>query len=331
MNLHILRDDILYDSLLQLKYEDIDTRHLRVVFNGEEGYDLGGLLKDWMTNVSKELLETGIFKPTPSAKYLTIDENNATKDLLFFAGQLIAIALNNNLNADINLTLFIWKLFKHEKITIEDMEEFDPLVHQSLKWILNNDVTALDEVFVDMNDEELMKNGRNIKLTNQNKQEYVKLMLKRMFLGQNTELFEFLVNGFEQEVDSSNLQLYDAIELRERINGKIFIDVYDWKNNTRYDSKDKDDVELFFAIISNWSQEKLKKLLKFATGSSLVPVNGFADLPDKLFNIEVSNDSHMYPEAHTCFNRIVLPKGNNRYELKRKLKEAIEVVDFALE
>lgn len=331
MNLHISRDNILDDSIFQLKYEDINTKNLRIHFNDEEGRDAGGLLKDWMTNVMKELLETGLFKPTPSAKYLTIDENNATKDLLFFAGQLIAIALNNNLNADINLTLFIWKLFKHEKITIEDMEEFDPFVHQSLKWILNNDVIDLDDVFVDINDEELIKNGENIKLTNQNKQKYVKLMLKRMFLGRNTELFEFMVNGFKKSVDSSKLRLYDAIELREKINGEKFINIYDWKNNTKYDSEDEDYVDLFFDIISDWSQEKLQKLLKFATGSSLVPVNGFANLPNELFNIEVSYDPDMYPEAHTCFNRIVLPKDNYEDELERKLEEAIEVVDFSLE
>lgn len=329
--LNISRDDILNNSIQQLKYEkDIYKQHLRISFIGEDGYDTGGLLKDWITNVNEEILKTGLFKPVPSKNYLTIDKNNATKDLLFFTGQLIAIAFNNGLNLNIRLTLFIWKLFKNEKITFEDMKEFDPSIHRSLKWILDNVIDDLDLFFVDKNDKPLIENGRNIKLTNKNKEKYVKLMLKRMFLGHNTNLFEFMVNGFQSAVNKYDLELYNAHQLREIINGKGYIDVNDWKDNTVYDSYYEDYVNMFFDIISCWSQENLGKLLKFVTGSSLVPINGFYYLSSK-FEIEICNDEKMFPEAHTCMNKLVLPNHNDEYELERKLEMAIEFVDFAFE
>lgn len=75
------------------------------------------------------------------------------------------------------------------------MEEFHPLVYQSLKWILENNVDALDEVFVDRNDEPLIQNGNNVKLTNENKNAYIKLMLKRMFFVNKTELLKFVTGS----------------------------------------------------------------------------------------------------------------------------------------
>lgn len=111
----------------------------------------------------------------------------------------------------------------NEKITIEDMKEFDPLVYQSLKWIFeNNDI--IDDFFVDRNDKPLITNGRNIKLIDENKKEYIKLMLKHMFLGSNTKLFEYMVNGFKKTVDENKLKNYDAQKLRDNINGEQYID-----------------------------------------------------------------------------------------------------------
>ena len=96
-------------------------------------------------------------------------------------------------------------------------------------------------------------------------------MLKRMFLGNNTELFEYIVKGFRESVSQHKLSLFNAHQLRETINGERFINVENWKYNTVYDSDDENEVNMFFDIISNWPQDDLRKLLKFVTGSSLVP------------------------------------------------------------
>lgn len=217
---------------------------------------------------------------------------------------MIALAINNECNVNIKFASFIWKLFLNEEIALEDMEEYDHSIYQSLNWILNNDVDELDETFVDRNDEELIKNGKNIKLTNDNKNKYVELIVKKTLMPCKNA-FDLLVNGFN-EILLNELNVSPEL-LRDTVNGQEKIDLDDWKENTIcLDDDIKDD---FFEILSNWDDENLRKLLKFATGSSVVPINGFADL-EKIggqFTIEI-NRVEMLPEAHTCFNTLVLPK-----------------------
>jgi hypothetical protein len=73
---------------------------------------------------------------------------------------------------------------------LEDAEETDPALAQSLRYILENDAEDLDIRFsVDeiVNNEsveyELIPNGANILVTKDNAEEYVKLFLEYKFLG----------------------------------------------------------------------------------------------------------------------------------------------------
>ena len=60
--------------------------------------------------------------------------------------------------------------------------------------------------------------------------------------------------------------------------------------------------ECFFNVISKWPQENLEKLLKFITGTSVVPVEGFRYF-DKLggkIGIQFTNSNkNSYPVSHT--------------------------------
>lgn len=73
--------------------------------------------------------------------------------------------------------------------------------------------------------------------------------------------------------------------------------------------------------------EKLRKLLKFITGSSTAPVNGFKDYSKMGGNIKIcfyGEDKNRLPISHTCFNEINLPNYPNEEILDQKLSTAIE-------
>lgn len=70
-------------------------------------------------------------------------------------------------------------------------------------------------------------------------------------------------------------------------------------------------------------------LLQFVTGSSKVPVEGFATLqgmngPEK-FQITriVTNDPMRLPQGHTCFNQLDLPEYPSKEILHERLMWAI--------
>ena len=110
------------------------------------------------------------------------------------------------------------------------------------------------------------------------------------------------------------------------------IDIEDWKKNTKHNDETK--FNLFFDIISKWSQDDLKKLLKFVTGTSIVPFGGF-DYWSKFecsFIIEFKSiSSERLPVSHTCFNKIEIPNYDKKEILEQKLLLAINCDDFGFE
>lgn len=69
------------------------------------------------------------------------------------------------------------------------------------------------------------------------------------------------------------------------------------------------------------SPELKKRFLLFTTGSDRVPVGGMAEMTFKITN--VSNKPDNLPEAHTCFNQLVLPHYDCPDVLREKLIIAI--------
>ena len=109
----------------------------------------------------------------------------------------------------------------------------------------------------------------------------------------------------------------------------------DWRRHTRLAGglrADAREVRWFWAVVDKWAggappdKRRLHGLLQFATGSRRVPVGGFDQLLGrdgavKRFTLtSVSLDQAVYPRAHTCFNRIDLP----RFADRRTLAEACD-------
>lgn len=65
-------------------------------------------------------------------------------------------------------------------ISYHDIQDIDPQYYKNLQWILNNDVSPLDlsfsyeeDKFGQHEEKDLIPNGRNIPVTEENKKDYV--------------------------------------------------------------------------------------------------------------------------------------------------------------
>lgn len=86
----------------------------------------------------------------------------------------------------------------------------------------------------------------------------------------------------------------------------------------------------FWEVLDSLSDELKKKFLLFATGSDRVPVGGMGEMTFKI--TKVTNKPENLPEAHTCFNQLVLPSYENEDLLRQKLIIAISNAEgFGLE
>jgi len=120
---------------------------------------------------------------------------------------------------------------------------------------------------------------------------------------------------------------FNSSELELILNGRPFIDVDDWKQNTRYQGKytaKHKTIKAFWAVMYSLSQEELSQFLQFSTGSQRVPIGGFESLQSNRGEIAkfcitfVNFDSKKknFIRAHTCFNRIDLPMFNGEEQIK---------------
>ena len=89
----------------------------------------------------------------------------------------------------------------------------------------------------------------------------------------------------------------------------------------------------FWKAMDTYNQIELGNILKFCTGTSRIPLGGFRSLESnrgeksKFCLQKVSYDSHRgvmgnLPRAHTCFNRLDLP----RYPSYENLKQALDYI-----
>ena len=79
------------------------------------------------------------------------------------------------------------------------------------------------------------------------------------------------------------------------------------------------------------SLELQKRFLLFSTGSDRVPVGGMQEMTFKITASPQLTKTNL-PQAHTCFNQLILPKYNDKELMRQKLIIAISNAEgFGLE
>ncbi|XP_013162523.1 PREDICTED: E3 ubiquitin-protein ligase Nedd-4-like [Papilio xuthus] len=231
-----------------------------------------------------------------------------------------------------------YKMMLGKSIALQDMESVDLEYYNSLMWIKENDPSELYLTF-SVDEEQLGKTvqrelkpgGANIPVDNDNKFEYIKLVIQWRFVSRVQEQMCAFLEGFDGLVPLPLLKIFDENELELLVCGIQHIDVRDWRANTLYKGDYHANhlvVQWFWRVVLSFSNEMRSRLLQFVTGTSRVPMNGFKELygsnGPQLFTIEKWGTPDNYPRAHTCFNRIDLPPYESYQQLREKLIKAIE-------
>uniref|UniRef100_A0A7N6FEI3 HECT-type E3 ubiquitin transferase n=1 Tax=Anabas testudineus TaxID=64144 RepID=A0A7N6FEI3_ANATE len=342
-----------YRQVMKMRPKDLWKR-LMVKFRGEEGLDYGGVAREWLYLLSHEMLNPyyGLFQYSRDDIYtLQINPDSAVNpehlSYFHFVGRIMGMAVFHGHYIDGGFTLPFYKQLLGKPITLDDMESVDPDLHNSLVWILDNDITGvLDHTFcVEHNaygeiiQHELKPNGKSIPVTQDTKKEYVRLYVNWRFLRGIEAQFLALQKGFNEVIPQHLLKAFDEKELELIVCGLGKIDINDWKSNTRlkHCTPDSNIVKWFWKAVESFDEERRARLLQFVTGSSRVPLQGFKALQGaagpRLFTIhQIDASTNNLPKAHTCFNRIDIPPYEHYDKLYDKLLTAIEeTCGFAVE
>lgn len=220
--------------------------------------------------------KNGFFKQTENLN--SFQPNDSCKNLEYFrfSGQIIAFSLINEYFVNAHLAKSFVKQILHHNVTFSDLEFSDGKLYNSLNWILNNDIDdVLDIEFVvnSINEEtneleeiELIENGKQTKVTNRNKKKYVHLLFVHYLLNLYKDQMCEFCKRFDSLLPHEMVGIFTSSELDLLICGISKIDVVDLKKNIKIDEgydKESLTIKFFFNAISKWEQNDLVKLLLF--------------------------------------------------------------------
>uniref|UniRef100_A0A7N4V7C7 E3 ubiquitin-protein ligase NEDD4 n=1 Tax=Sarcophilus harrisii TaxID=9305 RepID=A0A7N4V7C7_SARHA len=343
------RNTVLEDSyrrIIAVKRADYLKARLWIEFDGEKGLDYGGVAREWFFLLSKEMFNPyyGLFEYSATDNYtLQINPNSGlcNEDHLSyfkFIGRIAGMAVYHGKLLDGFFIRPFYKMMLHKPITLHDMESVDSEYYNSLRWILENDPAELDlrftvdeELFGQTHQHELKNGGSEIVVTNKNKKEYIHLVIQWRFVNRIQKQMSAFKEGFFELIPQDLIKIFDENELELLMCGLGDVDVNDWREHTKYKngySVNHQVIQWFWKAVLMMDSEKRIRLLQFVTGTSRVPMNGFAELygsnGPQFFTVEQWGTPEKLPRAHTCFNRLDLPPYESFEDLWDKLQIAIE-------
>ncbi|RTG88263.1 E3 ubiquitin-protein ligase NEDD4-like, partial [Schistosoma bovis] len=195
---------------------------LWIEFIGEKGLDYGGVQREWFFLLSREMFNPyyGLFEYSAADNYtlqinpLSGMANEEHLKYFKFIGRVVGMAVYHGKLVDGFFIRPFYKMMLGKTISLKDMESVDSEYYRSLKYILKEDPISLDltmsveeEHFGETVEVDLIKDGRNIRVTNK---------------------------GFSDLIPLEALQIFDANELELLMCGLQDISVTDWKANTLY-------------------------------------------------------------------------------------------------
>ncbi|KAF5134875.1 E3 ubiquitin-protein ligase TOM1-like [Metarhizium anisopliae] len=228
LQLSVRRDHVFHDSFRSLYFKSGDEMKfgkLNIRFHGEEGVDAGGVTREWFQVLARQMFDPNYALFTPvSSDRTTFHPNKLSginpEHLMFFKfiGRIIGKALYEGRLLDCFFSRAVYKRILGKSVSVKDMESFDPDYYKSLCWMLDNDITdIITETFSVEDDEfgvtnvfDLVPNGRDVAVTEDNKHEYVRLVVEHKLLSSVKEQMEKFLQEYES-YDMLRAQLHKAI------------------------------------------------------------------------------------------------------------------------
>lgn len=238
-----------------------------------------------------------------------------------FLGRVMGKALFDRQLVAGHMVQHIYKHILGWPVTFGDLEMVDEEYFTNLKQLqtlakggedlsmLCLDFTTTQEVMGAKEEIELVKDGANIEVNNDNFPEYLEACLKYRMLDRVKSQLNELLLGFFDVIPEPLLTIFDFQELELLMCGLPDIDLEDWKEHTEY-SGEYDDVagdhqacQWFWEVVGEFDREMKARLLQFVTGTSGVPSRGFGVLQGNDGNIRkftihgVAMNVCLYPRA----------------------------------
>jgi ubiquitin-protein ligase E3 C len=269
-----------------------------------------------------------------------------------FLGRIVGKCLYEGILVDIGFAAFFllkWAASGSEggyKPNINDLRDLDETLYQGLLK-LKNYTGNVEDFSLDFTIEdtisppgaptqtitrELMPNGSNIPVTNENRPLYVSYVARHRLQRQPYQQTQAFLRGLGEIIKPSWLSMFNQSELQTLIGGDSSeIDVEDLRLNTAYggiyqigdDGLEHPTIQLFWKVMKELDDSDRRKVLKYVTSTPRAPLLGFSQLNPRFSIRDAGSDEERLPSTSTCVNLLKLPKYTTASILRSKLVYAV--------
>eukprot|EP00850_Spirogloea_muscicola_P003742 SM000015S01242 [mRNA] locus=s15:773139:784742:- [translate_table: standard] len=335
----VRRAELIQDALRQLAANQADLKKpLKVVFDGEEAVDEGGVAKEFFQLLVRDLFNVGygMFTYNDATRTFWFSQTSMESELEYnLVGIIMGLAIYNGIILDVHFPQVVYKKLVGHEPTLEDLEDSQPIVGRSLRQLLeftadveqtfSQTFQVSYEYYGEVRTHDLVPNGGEVMVNNSNREQYVKLYVQYVLTESIATQFDAFSRGFLKVCGGPAFQLFRYEELELLVCGLPHFDFEALQKKAEYQggfTKDSPQIRWFWEIVQELSLEERKNLLSFVTGNDRAPIGGLGTL--RFVIIRHGEDSTRLPTAHTCFNVLMLPEYSSKERMRNRLKVAIQ-------
>eukprot|EP00949_MAST-11_sp_MAST-11-sp1_P005061 g5061.t1 len=341
--LRVNRATLVRDALLQFSSVRGSSKLLQplhIAYEGEAGIDAGGLKKDMFSSLFESIFdnEHGLFERGQGSFFLPVTAQNVL-DLELFRGIGVALlkAMIDGVALPLRFAPSLYRYLLHRPPRLQDLEAFDPdMASQLRRNVLAVDLTGDFGRRLGLDFAGLKHDGHLIPLREHNKGEFVRLTAQSILETRRANALKAIRDGFETLALEEHLSRLNDTDLQILLSGASTISADDvlasidlsfgsWPRSSKT-------LQHLCDYIYSLDSSMLKRLVRFLTGSPILPSGGLGDghPTESKIRFQCKKDTTRLPEAHTCFNLCDLPDYRHEGKLRKMMNLAICGVEQAI-
>ena len=293
----------------------------------------------WLPNPNPSGNPTGTSEDITTAIAASSNTASLSKlhvDAMIFVGQLLGIAMRNELCLPLNFSSILWKVLANDTPTMEDVYAIDSNTLRIVTLIRKFEVTLnpargiTKESFLEIElyfcckslsgqNINLISNGSTTQVTYDRREEYCRLLESYRLHEFDTHL-SAIRKGLSTIVPSKILTLMTWEEVAMFVTGKPGrMDLTLLKKHTTYKrwKGDEQTVLWLWELLEEMEPEDQAAFLKFTWGRTRLPLSSESfTQPFKLTKRTSNPDA--YPISHTCFFELEIPEYTTKEIMREK-------------
>ncbi|PFH35367.1 HECT-domain (ubiquitin-transferase) domain-containing protein [Besnoitia besnoiti] len=320
-------------------------RPLKIVFEGEEGVDEGGLKREFFSLLTPELLssERRLFTYNPSARTywfanLAPEELAEKKKYYWLIGALASMAIYNDIVMPLAFPLVLYNRLQGGSVALEDLADVYPEEMNSFEKMLTMDkpdefeaAFSTQTFAVDLvrdgklvGEVPLMEGGETTPVTMQNRALFVAKYTNYLLVDAVKQQYDAFEQGFLLCATPLISQL-SGRELQLLICGTPELNFTQLRESAKLEGYEAGDpyLDSFWEILLSFDLFQKQKFLKFVTGSDRSPAFGLKEIRMTIQR-NGGEPTERLPTAYTCFHVLLLPRYESKDKLQRLLLRAID-------